>query len=271
MSSLSIKFINEKYPNLNVKEFARKHVNENPPYKFAISYTNQFAGGTEPTDIGFGFLPEEKYQYMDLDNAELIYEAGNPEFEEIPKVAADSFTAVKNNDIDSLKIIAKSSPQTFSKKNNEGQTVAMIATKKRFTNCLQVIADSAPDSLSIQSVERGYSPAMFAVEYGYADCLKIIAEKSPATLSIPDKEGYTTAHEATSRGYLDCLKILSDFAPQTFSAKSKTGVTPLSLAKEDNKNDFVKLIEDTIKNKNNSKVSVTHKPALKKKWWQFWK
>jgi hypothetical protein len=33
-----------------------------------------FAHGDEPTNIGFGFLPEEYNQYMSLKNAKLLYQ-----------------------------------------------------------------------------------------------------------------------------------------------------------------------------------------------------
>lgn len=63
----------EKYSGLSDEEIARKYVEDNPPYRFGIRYTNKFAQGDEPTDIGFGFLPEEYDQYMSLKNAKLLY------------------------------------------------------------------------------------------------------------------------------------------------------------------------------------------------------
>ena len=101
----------------------------------------------------------------------------------------------------------------------------MKAASMGSVECLQIIAEKAPQTLAIGD-KNGWTPAIAAAGNGNIDCLKFIAEKAPQTLSIATENGRTPAIAAAGNGKIDCLKFIAEKVPQTLAIADKNGWTP---------------------------------------------
>jgi hypothetical protein len=125
---------------------------------------------------------------------------------------------------DCLEIIAQTAPDSLGIPRDDGVTPAYVTAQEGHADCLEIIAQTAPDSLGIPR-DNGITSAWMAAQEGHADCLEIIAQTAPDSLGISRDDGMTPAHVAAQEGHAECVGTIADYDGQLLEAQVPSFVT----------------------------------------------
>ena len=158
---------------------------------------------------------------------------------EIHNVVIDLMThAVRNGDMESIKIIAESEEY----KNNKDKLAELIRSKDRYgktslhyiafttegLNIAEFLLENGAD-INIQGI-RGYTPLNQAAFFGDIDLAKFFLEQG-ADSNTRNRFGNTPLHFAVRGKHLKIVKILLE-KDTDVNAQNNEGFTPLDLAYE---------------------------------------
>lgn len=112
-----------------------------------------------------------------------------------------------------------------------GATPALYAAQAGHLECLEIIAERAPQSLGLAN-QLGLTPALCASMTDRTDCLALISRVDARALTVGDRNGGTPAHYLAARANTAGIELVASALPAALGARDRGGNTPGILAAE---------------------------------------
>ncbi|WBA83425.1 ankyrin repeat domain-containing protein [Endozoicomonas sp. GU-1] len=147
------------------------------------------------------------------------------------------------SDSEKFKILCKHPVIDFNSKNEQGQTLLMIAAKYGKTEQLKLFLAKKGSKVNVQDM-NGYTALSLAAANGQMECLTLLLTRDDIKLNLESNDGWTALKLAAKHGRTDCLKMLLKQQKINVDLRFKNSWTPLMAAARCGHGDCVKALLD---------------------------
>ncbi|WP_163369500.1 ankyrin repeat domain-containing protein [Endozoicomonas acroporae] len=146
-------------------------------------------------------------------------------------------------DSEKFTMLCKHPVVDFTSKNEQGQTLLMIAAKYGKTEHLKLFLTKKGIKVNLQD-KSGFTALSLAAAYGQIECLMALLTRDDIKLNIETNDGWTAVKLAARYGQTDCLKALLKQQKINVDLRIKNSWTPLMAAARGGHGDCVKALLD---------------------------
>ncbi|WP_180966352.1 ankyrin repeat domain-containing protein [Endozoicomonas acroporae] len=146
-------------------------------------------------------------------------------------------------DSEKFTMLCKHPVVDFTSKNEQDQTLLMIAAKYGKTEHLKLFLAKKGIKVNLQD-KSGFTALSLAAAYGQIECLMALLTRDDIKLNIETNDGWTAVKLAARYGQTDCLKVLLKQQKINVDLRIKNSWTPLMAAARGGHGDCVKALLD---------------------------